>query len=229
MKRIAVAVMALALLGGVSLAAVLSATSRAVYSVAQVRSGLAHHPGAWVGQTILVRGIVLGGGFPIRFRLVHVVRPAMSIPIVALAISPLQPSDALVDASTQSPALGLPLAYGPSDPVLSFLRRLPWIGRFAPGPQRLSASQDGPAVYRVRLQVAPAGTCGRRRCYEALLLDSAPPPWYLAPPIPAPAAMRLSPSPVLVAHLIVSGGRVTTTSQEGRTDAPRVPTLPSAS
>ena len=55
---------ALALLGVVGaavlvVAAVRVSTSQPVYLVSQVASGLAHHPRAWMGRTVLVRGMAL--------------------------------------------------------------------------------------------------------------------------------------------------------------------------
>ena len=161
MKRSAVAVVALLLLAIASLAVMRSAGSfRSVYSVAEVRAGLAHNPHAWVGQIVLVRSVVIASGLPVGWQ---------------RAGTTLHPVGVLVDAGTQPPVLGLPLAFAPQDPVLSFLRSLPWLGRFAPGPQSLTKPGDQSAVYRVRIEVTPAGTCGRRPCYGALLLDSAPP------------------------------------------------------
>src|SRR5919201_2631314 len=55
---------ALALLGVLGAAilvvsAVRVSTPQPVYSVSQVASGLAHHPRAWMGRTVLIRGTAL--------------------------------------------------------------------------------------------------------------------------------------------------------------------------
>ena len=204
MKSVAVAVMALSILGVAGLAAVFGAGSaREVYSVADVRAGLARDPHAWAGQTVLIRADVIGSWFPVRWVSATASRPSAGrTGLVQLLISLPQPGGVLVDNSTQPPALGLPLAFAPEDQVLSFLRRLPWIGRFAPGPQRLSVDPGQPAVYRVRIQVAPAGSCVHRPCYEALLLDSAPQPiWLRAGHGLVPVTVMVHAAPVRVIGL----------------------------
>ena len=59
--RLASALPLLGVLGAAVLvvSAVHTSTSQPVYSVSQVASGLAHHPRAWMGRTVLVRGMVL--------------------------------------------------------------------------------------------------------------------------------------------------------------------------
>jgi hypothetical protein len=126
----------------------------AVYSVAQVQAGLAHHPGIWVGRTVRVRGVA------------------------AICLSSDMESDPqrcshwptyLVDAAVTGAVL--PLAWGRLDAVRAFLRRVPPVSQMIAPPQ--TPRWWMPASYRVQLRAA-AGLCGVPPCYEALLLDAAP-------------------------------------------------------
>ena len=182
MKRIGLILVALILASGAGAAVVRGAGSfSAVYSVAELRADLARHPGAWLGHTVLVRGVVSGGWFPL---VLHGVGAGSGRPVVvfhramlpAPALPPLPggflTGARLTDSSTPSPTASLPLALGGEDPLLAFLRRLPWVGRFVPPPRGLQWGAS--AIYHVRLQAAPSGSCGHAVCYEAVLLDSMP-------------------------------------------------------
>ncbi len=134
----------------------------AVYTVARVRAGLARNPQAWVGRTILVRGLV------IRCRLVE----------GCIALPPGIPRVGLVDgipiiemprAAVLSQAL--PLQVG-EDPLRSFLRLIPLLRGVVPAPRQLSPAQ--PTTYRVRLIVeTPCAVANSHTsCVVASLIDT---------------------------------------------------------
>ena len=187
MKPICAALAGLVLTGGLAL--VVSTVSTGVgalgpvYTVSELRTGLADNPHAWLGHTVLVRGVALGPTCP----------PNASC-VFAWPV--------LVDADATGPDSSLLLSMGPANSLLALLRRLPLLGRLMPGPQLLRWGR--PAVYRVQVRDAarklPRGT----RHYEAVLLDPAPrghgpmPIWQgpaLMPPQPVPrSTLPLAPS-----------------------------------
>ena len=118
----------------------------AAYSVQEVQMGLEHHPHAWLGRAVRVRGMVYRADCSCRDR---------------------APSLLGRDGAGL-----LPVAGWEPDPLLGALRRLPLAGRLVPGPQ--AARRGVLATYRVRLLAAPAAECEVSPCYEALLLDAAP-------------------------------------------------------
>ena len=134
----------------------------AVYTVAQVRAGLARNPRAWVGRTILVRGLV------IRCRLVE----------GCVALPPGIPRVGLVDgipiiemprAAVLSQALPLRIS---ENPLWSFLRLIPLLRGVVPASRQLSPAQ--PTAYRVRLIVeTPCAVANSRAsCVVASLVDA---------------------------------------------------------
>jgi hypothetical protein len=149
MKHLILLVAALALVLGAGGAAAIRTSQRAdgpVYTVAEVQAHLERNPGAWVGRTLLVRGMV--GGEPAY-----------------------DPSPSLVDASASPAVDPLPLAREGPDPLWAFLRCLPWLASLAPRAQALHWGEA--AVYRVRVQAQTQTYCGASVCYEAVLLDAA--------------------------------------------------------
>jgi len=148
---------------GVLLAAVLAVAAFAgvgrspIYSVAAVQAGLARDPQAWLGRTVLVRGVVepcLGSGSLARFLHCH-----------------RQPQDRL-DPDPATEGGSLPLVSGSQNVWLAFLRHLPLMDRVLP-PQQTPQWRTL-ATYRVQLRAMPAGDCTGQPYYEALLLDAAP-------------------------------------------------------
>lgn len=190
MRRLALAAAALALAAGGLVAALHSAGAfSAVYSVAALRAELARHPDAWTGRSVLVRGTVTGfmpGSYPVAARQL----PPGFLPIAAMLVD---------DPGATKPFGGLPIALAPEDAALSFLRRLPVVGRFAPRAQTFH--WDSAAVYRVRMQAAPHGVCGRAHCYEAVLLDARPtaPDLYMSGPFGTTLrGVTISPPPIVL-------------------------------
>lgn len=139
-----------------------SAPAVTVYTVAQVRARLARDPGAWIGHTVLVRGLVMRCQ---RVEGCSVIPPGIprvglidGIPIIEM------PRETVLSQS-------LPLQLE-RDPVRDTLRRIPLLGRVVPPPRRLSLAQ--PAAYPVRLVVLnPCTVAGSRLpCVAASLADT---------------------------------------------------------
>jgi hypothetical protein len=176
MKPFAVALAGLMLAGGLALvvSTVSTGAFAPVYTVSELRVGLADHPHVWLGQTMLVRGVALGLACP----------PNASC-VVAWP--------ALGDADATRPDSTLPLSMGPPNSLLALLRRLPLVGRLVPAPQLLRWGR--PAVYRIQVRdtagTSPKGT----RHYEAVLLDPAAPGHGPMPIWQGPALMPPQPVP----------------------------------
>jgi hypothetical protein len=126
-----------------------------VYTVWALRAALQQAPQDWVGRTLLVRGVVkscpyVGYGPCARWQ------PALSDRWAAARSAAVAP---------------LPLVWGSAPPLLSFLRRVPFLGSVTPPPQELH--WDTLTSYRIQLR---AGSCGWAHlpCYEALLVDAGP-------------------------------------------------------
>jgi hypothetical protein len=128
-----------------------------VHTPSELYADLARGPESWVGQVALVRGRVV---YSLARTGLHNVSGTVSMP-------------SLVDPDAHGVVLPLPLAAGSTDPLLEFLRHLPLVGRFVPRPQRMRWGTV--TAYRVQLRTRPDTVCGASTCYEAVLLDAAPP------------------------------------------------------
>jgi len=165
MKRLLFALLTVAL-AAVIVAGVAVVTRPApastVYTVAQVRAGLAHNPGAWIGHTVLVRGVIMRclrvegcdaipQGIP-RVGLVD------GIPIIEM------PRATVLSQS-------LPLLFE-RDPLRAFLRRMPLPRGLVPPPRRLDLT--GADTYAIRLvTLTPCAVANSRLpCVAASLTDT---------------------------------------------------------
>ncbi len=162
MRRALFALVTLALVAAGAAIATRPAPAAAVYTVAQVRAGLASNSGAWIGRMVLVRGLIMQcrrvegcsaipAGIP-RVGLVD------GIPIIEMP-----------RATVLSQSLPLQIE---RDPLRDALRRVPLLGRVVPPPRRLSLAQ--PATYPVRLVVLRPCTVSNSRlpCVAAVLSDT---------------------------------------------------------
>ena len=178
MKPFAVALSGLVLVGGLALGVSTVSTGGGafapVYTVSELRAGLADNPRAWLGHTMLVRGVALGPACPPNASCVFA-------------------WPALVDADATGPGSSVPLSMGPANSLLALLRRLPLVGRLVPGQQLLRWGR--PAVYRVQVRDAVGTSPRGTRHYEAVLLDPAPPGHGPMPIWQGPALMPSQPVP----------------------------------
>ena len=160
MKRLSLVLLALILAAsgaGLIQVARSHTTLDRVYTVAQVRAGLARNPRAWVGRTVLVHGTL--------------VVMAFACPDVGgFKCTPIQWEELDPDAPGPQPLI---LAPASASPLLTFLQRLPLVGSSMPWAQSL---REGPGVYRVQLR-APAHCpfpSANPSCASALLLEARP-------------------------------------------------------
>jgi hypothetical protein len=178
MKPVAAALAGLVLAGGLALVVSTVSTGAGafapIYTVSELRAGLADNPHAWLEQTVLVRGVALGPACPPNASCVFA-------------------WPALVDADATGPGSSLLLSMGPANSLLALLRRLPLVGRVVPGPQLLRWGR--PAVYRVRVRDAAGMSPRRTRHYEAVLLDAASPGHGPMPIWQGPALIPPQPVP----------------------------------
>lgn len=145
----------LIVLGGLALATsrVVAAASQhhvqrapVVYTIAVLREQLARKERAWLGRTLLVRGVVANCG------------PLNAAPAPCLE----EGGAGVVDP--------LPLVWGEQDLVRAFFRPVPFLSRLITGAQTVRWGET--AVYRVQLQVQAGVYCGVPVCYSALLLNA---------------------------------------------------------
>jgi hypothetical protein len=127
-----------------------------LYSVATVQAGLAHHPAAWVGRVVEVRGIAVRSG-------------CQSWPSPEITSCRGGGPGVLVDRAWLTI---LPLTLEASTPLPPLLRRLPLPSQWVPPPQAVRWGVV--ATYRVQLRAAHASSCASPPCYQAVLLDAAP-------------------------------------------------------
>jgi hypothetical protein len=169
-----------------------------VYTIAQVRAGLAHDRAAWVGRSVLVRArvmasVLLRGAFSLGSPLSDYVvtkgrwEPPKCITTSTGCPSPLAglvPTGTIPDLLLQlkpawphmSPVLWVrpqsPAPWirpQPRAPWLAFLQRLPLLRRVLPGPQQ--GRWGVYTVYRIQLLPPHRSRCAPTPCDDALLLD----------------------------------------------------------
>jgi hypothetical protein len=198
MKRGITTLICLVLTVGLIVAIVAGAATEPVYTIAQVRAGLAHDPAAWVGRSVLVRGRVMASvlgrgafslGTPLSDYVVTKGRmqpprcittstgcpsplagivPPGTSPVLLLQLKPAWPR--------RSPVLWVrpqsPAPWirpQPPAPWLASLRRLPLLRRVLPGPQR--GRWGVYTVYRIQILPPHRSRCAPTPCDDALLLD----------------------------------------------------------
>jgi hypothetical protein len=131
----------------------LHTSGAAVYTVTALRERLGSQPASVVGRTLSVQGIVQTCG------------PYDIAPPYCLA-----PGYQADPAMTVDP---FPLVWTAPDPLRRWLAGLPLIDALVHVGQPVSPGEVG--TYALRLRVQTGDYCGEPVCYEALLLDAAPP------------------------------------------------------
>jgi hypothetical protein len=126
-----------------------------VYMLAALQTLVDRAPARWVGRSVVARALAEPcpwWGAAAR------VRHCAGQPLV------------LVGTATDAPTAPLPLVRPAPSPLLTALRRLPWLGDLLPQPAPVDPLV--PARYRVWLLVPPA--CAGAGCFEAALLAATP-------------------------------------------------------
>jgi hypothetical protein len=130
-----------------------------VYTVAQVQAGLADRPRAWVGRTVLVRGIA-------QLFVSHTKRPGCELSPLCFVVQ----ATWRLDDPRKPGLVGLPLQWGAANPRRALLRHIPLVGLVVPRQQ--VAEPDLAATYQIQLRTAPPDSGATPPCYEAVLLDA---------------------------------------------------------
>jgi len=193
-------VLGLALLAGLVAAVVGRPSSPAgpVYTVAQVRAGLARQPAAWAGRTLLVRGSATQTLWPIestpsgayeyhlcdpRFfgggpQFCPLARPNGATVYLTLLddsvqLNPRYPGFILLQAKMM--ALNLAVQPVAPNPLIALARRLPPLARFLPMQGQVPGGVSH--LYRIRLQSAGSARCAQPSafdCATGVLVDAQP-------------------------------------------------------
>jgi hypothetical protein len=135
-----------------------SVWSDEIVSVEAVRAGLMRHPANLLHRSFRVRGI------------------AIPCPDTSSGPHCLYEQPQLLGIPGDGASSALPLDWDPfSSPLLRSVRRLPLLEYLAPSPQVVRWGVL--TLYRVRLRRIPCIVPGTPRCFEAVVLDGAPPGW----------------------------------------------------
>lgn len=170
-----VSLLVVALAAGVLITVQSQQPPRTVYSSAQVKAGLVRNPKAWVGRTVLVRGLLIDTSQTV-FKVPYVVLvPPISRQVQHGFLTRSQVARLLIFAFAFRGIQVLRLRTLPPSPFIAFFRSLPFVDQVVPSAPK--ANTLSPAVYRVQL-LPPRRDCGRvlsqRVCYDALLSDYQP-------------------------------------------------------
>ncbi len=191
------AVLGMALLAGLVAAVVGRPSSPAgpVYTVAQVRAGLARQPSAWAGRTVLVRGVAFEsfwatgpmsgeghpcdprffGGHPQLCPLVRANGATVYLTLMddSVQFDPRHPFFTIQQATRMTLNLAVqPIA---PTPLIALVRRVPPLVRFLPMQGQVPGGVSH--LYRIRLQPAGSAPCARPaafNCATGVLVDAQP-------------------------------------------------------
>jgi len=121
-----------------------AAPGEPVYTVAQVRAGMARRPGAWVGRTVLVRAVAV----PIA---------GSSCPTAYPSCGGTRLTDSTAPGSGDA-TLTINDRARPDDGTWAFLRHIPLIRRLLPTASR-TMPWGWPATYRLQFYPHPYDLC----------------------------------------------------------------------
>lgn len=150
------------------------ASLQRAYTLVDVQAGLHNHAGAWIGRTVLVQGEVQqvtvsapGGRGTVALASVNALYPPPWADVRFLLIPPTQGIPPPLSYTAPHLWLQPHLAVRRADPLTSWLRRLPVLGRlFVPAPQWAAAR-----VFRLTLLRSQGPGCGTTVCPDAWLDD----------------------------------------------------------
>lgn len=150
-----------------------------VYTVMQVRDGLARNPSAWVGRTVRVRASVTGMavGLGVAPNNGGTGQPPnlLDLPPGTYARIVLGPDGPVRDGSlAYYPDARLVVSPRAPDPFLTAIHRLPLVGGFIHVPYLgyAPANLAHPRVFVLYLPSKSKGVCTHGPCQDALLLDA---------------------------------------------------------
>ncbi len=198
MKRVVLLLLSMVLVSGlVTILLGRLTPAQRVYSVSEVATGLAHHPSAWIGRTILIRGVVASSSWSTGLGTREgrsCFRTTTACPLITStgnAVSLL-----LVDETLHKPVmpflnyfllqqykrhhylyLALRVPSATPDPFETLMRHIPLLGHLIPARRSGSAPGDVPTVYRIQVQPTSRSTfCNWMDggCTSGLLVDVQP-------------------------------------------------------
>jgi len=150
-----------------------------VYTVMQVRDGLARNPSAWVGRTVRVRasitGMAVGLGVAPNNGGTGQPPNLLDLPPGTYAWIVLGPAGPARDGSlAYYPDARLVVSPRAPDPFLTAIHRLPLVGGFIHVPYLgyAPANLARPRVFVLYLPSKSKGVCTHGPCQDALLLDA---------------------------------------------------------
>jgi len=201
-RRLVVAIVlpVLVLVAGLATALVGNiAPATRVYSVGEVATGLARHPSAWIGRSILVRGVAVASSWstgPMSAEGIGCFTTASTCPLSASngsAVSLLLRDDAVNGTAFsrqmmipqpqlytryRSVSLALRVRLNKINPLIAFIQHIPLVGRLISA--RPSGRVPGNVLRVYRIQIQPMGrptSCLSfmdRLCTDGLVVDAYP-------------------------------------------------------
>jgi hypothetical protein len=148
-------------------------TAETVYTAAQVRAGLRHNPRAWVGHTVLIRGLLAAATGASTTPSVPPIAVLIDVPPLPRGVSALQLRILIYDYSgiAAQPTTTLLLRPAPPNPLLALLRQIPVVTCLLPPSERSDGGEV--RVYRVVL-LPPRRSCPQKGlCYDGVLMGTA--------------------------------------------------------
>jgi hypothetical protein len=144
-----------------------------VYTAAQVRAGLRHNPRAWVGHTVLIRGLLATASGASTTPSVPPIAVLIDVPRLPRGVSALQLRILVYDryGIAAQPTTTLLLRPALPNPLLALLRQIPVVTRLLPLSERIDGGEV--RVYRVVL-LSPRHSCLQKGlCYDGVLMGAA--------------------------------------------------------
>jgi len=193
-RRIALLALGVVLVAGLVAAAVGRRAPAQAYTVAQVRAGLAQHPAAWVGRTVLVRGVAVESSWVTgptsgeghfcfgssRSQSCSLAAPNGATVYLTLIDDSVHPGPMRHIFFYRQPEMAMmtiDLTVQPvtPNPLIALARRLPPLARFLPMQGLIPGGVSH--LYRIRLRSAGSARCGGPlplTCTDGVLVDAQP-------------------------------------------------------
>lgn len=147
-----------------------------VYSVAEVKAGLARQPTAWTGRVVLTRGVIVTihhSLFGAGLALSSVGPPQTTVLVPDIPTLPHTETALLsyiFNAQTDTVLLLRPQPTN-ATAIVAALGRISIVGKLLPQPRHVTSYT--PSIYRLQL-LAPQQSCLHNQCADAVLLDATP-------------------------------------------------------
>jgi len=193
-RRIALLALGVVLVAGLVVAAVGRRAPAQAYTVAQVRAGLAQHPAAWAGRTVLMRGVAVESSWVTgptsgeslfcfgssRSQSCSLAAPNGATVYLTLIDDSVHPGPIRHIFFFRQPEMAMmtiDLTVQPvtPNPLIALARRLPPLARFLPMQGLIPSGVSH--LYRIHLRSAGSARCGGPlplTCTDGVLVDAQP-------------------------------------------------------